>query len=440
MKQEKKRNILFRADSSSLIGVGHIMRDLVLADKYDNSNIIFATQNLKGNINHKIQAYGYKVELLQDNSFKSLQRVLKKYNPHLVIIDHYQIDYQFEQKLKKLNKDLKLMVFDDTYEKHSCDILLNHNISAEEKRYKNLVPKHCEIQCGVKYTLLRDEFRVEAQKRVVFIAMGGADHSNINIKILKVLKNFRSIQVHLVTTDANQNLKELQNYVENKRWIKLHINSSKIAKLMKKSDFAIVTPSVTVNEIVYMNKPFIAIQTATNQDDISNYLLKHNYSVLKKFNKKRLSFFLNLEIKNIRIKNFTQISQLEKEIVFYFRNNDKVRQWMYSNSNKIYFLVQQKEQYIGVIDLSNIDKKLCEADIGIYSNPELKLQGDILMETLLSYSFNVLELIKVKAEVYKTNISAIKLYKRFGFKQIEEKDDILFMELKNSYLSTNKIY
>ena len=209
---------------------------------------------------------------------------------------------------------------------------------------------------------------------------------------------------------------------------------------MKKSDFAIVTPSVTVNEIVYMNKPFIAIQTATNQDDISNYLLKHNYSVLKKFNKKRLSFFLNLEIKNIRIKNFTQISQLEKEIVFYFRNNDKVRQWMYSNSNKIYFLVQQKEQYIGVIDLSNIDKKLCEADIGIYSNPELKLQGDILMETLLSYSFNVLKLIKVKAEVYKTNISAIKLYKRFGFKQIEEKDDILFMELKNSYLSTNKIY
>jgi len=34
------KNILFRADSSSTIGIGHIMRDLVLAQKYAKKDII----------------------------------------------------------------------------------------------------------------------------------------------------------------------------------------------------------------------------------------------------------------------------------------------------------------------------------------------------------------------------------------------------------------
>ncbi len=34
----------------------------------------------------------------------------------------------------------------------------NHNISAKKEKYKDLVPKWCEIRCGEKFTLLRDEF------------------------------------------------------------------------------------------------------------------------------------------------------------------------------------------------------------------------------------------------------------------------------------------
>jgi len=63
-------NILFRADSSSTIGTGHIMRDLVLASKYKDANIIFAVQDLDGNINHKIIEASYKVEILKTNSLE----------------------------------------------------------------------------------------------------------------------------------------------------------------------------------------------------------------------------------------------------------------------------------------------------------------------------------------------------------------------------------
>ena len=93
-------NILVRADSSSYIGTGHIMRDLVLAKQYKNENIIFATQDLVGNINHKIIEAGYKIELLKSNDFEELNKLVKKFEIDMIIIDNYDIDYNFEKKLK----------------------------------------------------------------------------------------------------------------------------------------------------------------------------------------------------------------------------------------------------------------------------------------------------------------------------------------------------
>lgn len=301
----KTKNILFRADSSSLIGTGHIMRDLVLANQYPKANIVFATQELNGNINHKIKETGYSLKILKSNDIKELDKLIKKLNIDMIVIDHYGIDYAFEKELKERNLNLTILSLDDTYEKHHCDILLNHNISGNKNKYKNLVPSHCELRCGAKYTLLREEFYNEKKKiknikskkvKTIFIAMGGADHSNINIDILKVIKKIlnerenhnQNIKVNLVTTNANKNLQTLKKYCKNKSWINLYINSNKIAKLMRKSDFTIVTPSVTVNEVYFMNKPLIAIKTADNQIDMYNYLKKKKFLVLEKFNENKL--------------------------------------------------------------------------------------------------------------------------------------------------------
>ena len=278
-----KINILIRCDSSSTIGLGHTKRDLVLANQYKNSNITFAAQNLKGNINKEISKK-YKVKILKSNDINELISLINKKSYELVIIDSYTITYEDEKKIKD-NTKCELMVFDDTYEKHYCDILLNHNISANEKRYKNLVPANCELRCGSKYTLLRNEFIIEKEKLEktikkvrkktrVFIAMGGSDHSNENIRILKALKDFKQLKINIVTTKANANLKELKKYCSKKKRIKLFINSNKIAKLMRKSDFAIVSPSVTMNEIYFMNIPFLVIKTANNQKDMYDYLCK----------------------------------------------------------------------------------------------------------------------------------------------------------------------
>lgn len=280
-------NILFRADSSSAIGTGHIMRDLVLASQYEkDANIIFAAQNLKGNINHKIEEAGYRIELLDSNDIDEIEKLIEKHQIDMIVIDHYEIDWQYEKQLKERFPDLTIMSFDDTYKNHYCDILLNHNICADEKRYTGLVPDFCELRCGVKYTLLREEFKREKEiKREkvydVFVAMGGSDSANLNIPILEALP--QALKVCVVTTEANANLKCLEEYVNTRDNVSLFVNSNEVAKLMNQSRFAVITPSVTANEISFMDVPFIAIQVAKNQAYMTEFLHQKHKNILEKF-------------------------------------------------------------------------------------------------------------------------------------------------------------
>jgi len=267
------------------------MRDLVLAEQFKDANIIFATQNLPGNINHKIEEKSYKIEILGSNNIEEVIGLIKRYTVDTIVIDHYGIDYNYEKELKEKTGAM-IFVLDDTYEKHHCDVLLNHNIYADPDKYRGQVPENCQIRCGAKYTLLRDEFKVIKMKRrdisekeilTVFIAMGGADHSNKNIAILEVINMLDNINANVVTTIANRHLEELKAYAKDHINVSVHLNTDKIASLMNEADFAIVTPSVTLNEIMYLQLPFIAIETATNQVNMTKYLKSNNYLFLDKF-------------------------------------------------------------------------------------------------------------------------------------------------------------
>ncbi|WP_150464675.1 UDP-2,4-diacetamido-2,4,6-trideoxy-beta-L-altropyranose hydrolase [Francisella sp. XLW-1] len=286
-------NVLIRADSSSSIGTGHIMRDLVLASQFEN--VTFVTRDLSGNINFKIKEAGYNLEIVKDNTLPELSRVVDICSPDLVIIDNYDINYNFERALKDKYPNIQLMVFDDVYQKHYCDILINHNVSADKTRYKGLVPERCELRCGSKYTLIRREFyeyreKPKQKNKVphVFLAMGGADHSNINIPILEVIREIGGIHVNVLTTTTNRNLEQLKEFCLDKSWITIHINSIEVAKLMHESDFAIVSPSVTLNEVLFMRLPFTGIMTADNQLDMYDYLEKKGYLLLEKMDQRLL--------------------------------------------------------------------------------------------------------------------------------------------------------
>lgn len=292
-------NVIFRVDSSTQIGLGHLMRCLVLAGQYPQDNVIFATQDLIGNANHKIKEKDYQCINLINNTTQTLINVISDNDVDLLVIDHYDIGCQFE-KIIKDKTQVKILSFDDTYQRHYCDILLNHNIYAKDEHYKGLVPDFCELRCGEKYTLIRDEFRkiklknrqINKENPTAFVSMGGTDAGNIILKILEVLGGLNHAVVNLTVTSANSNIDTLLEFSKCNSQVNLYIDHSNIAQLMDSSDFAIITPSVSAYEVMTLKLPFIAIQTADNQHYLANYLENNNFLLMRTWSSNRLRILI----------------------------------------------------------------------------------------------------------------------------------------------------
>ncbi len=270
---------LIRADSSSTIGLGHIMRDAVLAKEFEGE-VFFACQNLEGNI---IERIPYEVKILQSNNASELIALIKSLHVTFLVIDHYGIDATYEQTVKEATR-VKILSFDDTYAPHHCDILLNPNLYADASRYEGLVPNECELRCGK--PLIREDFHTEKaiQREKIYdvcIAMGGSDARNLTQKILQTLPKNKCIAI--LTTTANAHLKELESFVADTPNITLHVNSNEVAKVLHQSHFVITTPSVMVQEVLFMELPFLAIKVASNQDDMYAYLKQQGYAVMECF-------------------------------------------------------------------------------------------------------------------------------------------------------------
>lgn len=270
---------LIRADSSCTIGIGHIMRDLVLVKRL-SGQISFACIALEGNI---IDQIPYTVHTLYDDTSEELITLIRTEGFERIVFDHYGINADIEKQIKE-QTGVQIIALDDTYQSHYCDILLNPNIYADPKKYKSLVPSECILQCGDEHILIREEFIAEKaipREKVydIFIGMGGADSTNQIENILKTLSD--DLTIAIVTTTANAHLNALRTYISAHPNIHLFVNSSKVAQIMNQSKKAILSPSVIIHEALFMELPFTAIQTASNQDDMVKYLKNNGYHVLE---------------------------------------------------------------------------------------------------------------------------------------------------------------
>ncbi|OHD98040.1 MAG: UDP-4-amino-4,6-dideoxy-N-acetyl-beta-L-altrosamine N-acetyltransferase [Sulfurimonas sp. RIFCSPHIGHO2_12_FULL_36_9] len=156
---------------------------------------------------------------------------------------------------------------------------------------------------------------------------------------------------------------------------------------------------------------------------------------------------------NIVLINFIDLTLEEKKMILSWRNHPSIKQWMYNSddillenhlnfietlkscADKLYFLVKLDDDYIGVIDFTNIDKESKSSEFGLYANIELKGMGKVLLNSICEYGFHALNINKLIAEVFAKNEKAINLYKKFNFKDITRKTvnnkEIICMELKN---------
>lgn len=271
--------VLFRADSSSKIGYGHIKRDLVLAKNYDD--VSFACLELEGSL---IESIPYEVFILENDSIFELIALIKAEKFDLLVIDHYGISAE-DEKLIKYETGVKILSFDDELKPHHCDILLNVNAYAKAKDYEGLVPKRCELRCGFSYALIREEFYAEVGKKRAkiwdfLICMGAVDAKNLSAKIASELPMDKKILI--TTSGANAHIKRLSRFVKEHENVELLIDCENLAKLMNQSRKLIISASSLVNEALLLKAKFKAVYYAKNQKKLALWLSQKGYEVEKR--------------------------------------------------------------------------------------------------------------------------------------------------------------
>lgn len=275
------KNILIRCDSSSSLGLGHVKRCLLLAQRLKQQDeyltISFATLNLQGNINLEILKAGFSIYTLKTNDLEELSSLIGVLHLKLLIIDSYEIDGFFENELKMKNEKLKILSFDDTLQPHNSDMVLNHGIHAKKDEYQTLVPKSCKLFCGSKYTLLRDEFfkpyTKKAIKNSVAIILGGNDVLNCSSLLAHLLLSINSsFQITIITNSVNSHLHELQQLQD----VELLVDITNIAETLVSKELVICASGGTLFEVMALRKKFINIQVASNQQNVVDFLY-HNH-------------------------------------------------------------------------------------------------------------------------------------------------------------------
>ena len=142
----------------------------------------------------------------------------------------------------------------------------------------------------------------------------------------------------------------------------------------------------------------------------------------------------------IQLKNFVDLNEIEKVLVFGWRNHLKIAPLMKTqtiplkshldfieslknDSTKQYFLVFENREILGVVCFIDI-KFGVSCEFGIYQNPDLQGKGTTLMKAMLEYAFDVLKVATLYACAFNSNVKAIALYEKFGF-HLSKKDEMM---------------
>ena len=297
---------VIRADASTSIGSGHVMRCLTLAyrlKKEKNARVVFVMRVLPGNLIGVVEKQGFEVlKLLPANqkyslngyglwltvpmevdaqqTIEVLQHYLQEHSCDSVdrlIVDSYALDEQWEQVLHPYCNEI--MVIDDlANRRHDCDILLDQNFYLnKDARYAGLVPEHCKMLLGPEHALLREEF-YEAKKHLrkrdgtiknILVFYGGSDLTNETEKAIKALVQLHdegySFTADVITGVSNFRREKIEKICSKYHFLHYYCQVSNMAEFMNKADLMLGAGGSTTWERLYMELPALVTAVAENQ-------------------------------------------------------------------------------------------------------------------------------------------------------------------------------
>lgn len=288
--------IAIRADGGAQIGMGHIMRTLVLAKEFVKTNEVIYICRIDQKDIWRNSNGNFSIENISDRYKKGIEKIISerfkvcfvrenyliddigKISADILITDSYDVDENYFNETKNIfNRtvyidDMNLYYF-------NVDFLLNQNADAEDFNYR--VNDNTKLMLGFKYTMIRDEFRKLPPKDIkvkvcdIMLTVGGADPLHITDKILSWI-NGLDYNFHVVIGPSFDNSEALKRFESDK--IKLYYNAD-MCEIMGKCDMAVSACGSTLYELAACGVPTIGVIIADNQKGIGKKL--DNMKIIK---------------------------------------------------------------------------------------------------------------------------------------------------------------
>ncbi|SFT81901.1 UDP-2,4-diacetamido-2,4,6-trideoxy-beta-L-altropyranose hydrolase [Halomonas saccharevitans] len=309
--------IAFRADASRLIGSGHVMRCLTLADALaaQGADCHFLCRVHDGHLIERISAHGHRVHRLSlpdepDGEGASpavtedvpahadwlgvawavdaeqSRHVLAALQPDWLVVDHYALDERWEDIVTP--GGCRVLVIDDLADRaHRADLLLDQNLGRRAVDYADLVPEGCRVLVGPTYALLRPEFadwreaslaRRQGQPRLerLLITLGGVDQDNVTGRVLEVVSQCPLPDDLQITVVMGATAPWLDDVRAQARWMawptEVVVNVDDMARRMAEADLGIGAAGSTSWERCCLGLPTVMVALAENQVEIARHL------------------------------------------------------------------------------------------------------------------------------------------------------------------------
>lgn len=287
-----KKNLLIRTDANSLIGAGHIMRCIAVAEAwqtYGGNPVILSNCNshvIKKRVKDKNITI-IEVKSIHPDPFDlnfTLQTIERYRNPQhqtWVVIDGYHFDSEYIDAISK--QGFKSVVVDDINHLpyYPSDIILNQNIGSETFNYQSKT--NTLKLLGPGFTLIRSEFinyqksflNVPPHAKNILITFGGADKNNITLKIINCINclSIPDLDLKIVIGPENSNFHNIQGVLTTMNLShSLLQNVNNMAPIMRWADLAITAAGSTCWELALMGVPALLVAVADNQLKVAETL------------------------------------------------------------------------------------------------------------------------------------------------------------------------